>query len=232
MRRHGTFSSAPKRLIVANHVSWLDIPVLGSLEPMTFLAKKEVGSHWIGRTLVGLQGVVYVDRQRRFGIPSVNARMVEVMRARCSIVLFAEATTGDGNRLRHFRSSHFEAARLAAFSDNEGHTIIQPVYLHYSKIAGLPIVRWLRPRFAWYGDMTFFPHLLQHLQGGGVTCDVFCGDPIRVLPDMNRKTAARLTELAVRELAWRARSVNVGYSPGPGKHLNKELLSGDRNCTK
>jgi 1-acyl-sn-glycerol-3-phosphate acyltransferase len=45
VRRRGAFSSETKRLIVANHVSWLDIPVLGSLEPISFLAKKEIGDH-------------------------------------------------------------------------------------------------------------------------------------------------------------------------------------------
>ncbi len=213
VRRYGTFSSAPKRLVVANHVSWLDIPVLASLEPMSFLAKKEVGDHRIGRQLVSLQGVVYVDRQRRSSIPLVNARMVEAMRAGCAVVLFAEATTGDGNRLLPFRSSHFEAAQLAACSDNEGQAVIQPVFLHYSSMAGLPIARSLRPRVAWYGDMTFLPHFLQYVRRGGVTCDVYFADPIRVLPDMDRKTAARLTEAAVRELAARARCGNAAILP-------------------
>ena len=217
VRRHGTFSSAPKQLIVANHVSWLDIPVLASLEPMSFLAKKEVGDRRVGRELAALQGVVYVDRQRRSAIPSVNARMAEAMRAGCAVVLFAEATTGDGNRLLRFRSSHFEAARLAAGTDNEGPAVIQPVYLHYSSIAGLPLARSLRPRIAWYGDMRFLPHFLQYARGGGVTCDVYCGDPIRVLPDMNRKTAARLTEAAVRELASRARCGNAPILPAQEK---------------
>ena len=120
VRRHGTFSSAPKQLIVANHVSWLDIPVLGSLEPMSFLAKKEIGDHPVGRELVAMQGVVYVDRRRRSCIPAVNARMVETMRAGSPVVLFAEATTGDGNRLLRFRSSHFEAIRLAACGGQRG----------------------------------------------------------------------------------------------------------------
>ncbi len=107
VRRHGEFSSDAIRLIVANHVSWLDIPVLASLLPMSFLAKKEIGDHPVGRALVAMQGVVYVDRGRRSCIPSVNARMAETMRAGSPVVLFAEATTGDGNRLLRFRSSHF-----------------------------------------------------------------------------------------------------------------------------
>lgn len=213
VRRHGTFRPAPKRLIVANHVSWLDIPVLASLEPMSFLAKKEIGEQSLLRELVALQGVVYVDRSRRFAIPAVNARMVEAMGAGSAVVLFAEATTGDGNRLLRFRSSHFEAVRLAACSHNEGSAVIQPVYLHYSSIAGLPIRRWRRPRVAWYGDMTFFPHFLQYTDGAGVVCDVYCGCPIRVLPGMDRKTAARLTEAAVRQLAARAHAGKATILP-------------------
>jgi lyso-ornithine lipid O-acyltransferase len=206
VRRHGSLGSAPKRLIVANHVSWLDIPVLGSLGPMSFLAKKEIGDHPIGRALVAMQGVVYVDRRRRSAIPAVNACIAETMSAGAAVVLFPEATTGDGNRLLRFRSSHFEAVRLVACSDNEDPAIIQPIYIDYSRIAGLPVVRSQRPRIAWYGDMAFLPHLFRYCRGGGVTCDVYCGQPIGILPDMDRKTAARLAEAAVRELASRARS--------------------------
>jgi len=204
VRSHGEVCASGARLIVANHVSWLDIPVLGSLAPMSFLAKKEVGEHPVGRELVAMQGVVYVDRERRRCIPEVNARMVETMRAGSPVVLFAEATTGDGNRLLRFRSSHFEAVRAAAASS--GGATIQPVYLHYSRLAGLPLPRFLRARVAWYGDTTFLPHFVRFVRGAGVTCDVHWGESIRVTPDMDRKTAARRTEAAVRRLAREARA--------------------------
>jgi len=204
VRRHGELSAEGRRLIVANHVSWLDIPVLGSLAPMSFLAKKEIGAHPVGRQLVAMQGVVYVDRERRRCIPEVNAGMAEAMSAGSPVVLFAEATTGDGNRLLGFRSSHFEAIRQAARLDNQSPAFVQPVYLHYSRLAGLAMGRFQRPRVAWYGDMAFMPHLRRYLGGGGVTCDVYCGEPIRVRPDMDRKTAARLTATEVRRLATEA----------------------------
>jgi 1-acyl-sn-glycerol-3-phosphate acyltransferase len=203
VRQHGEFSPAGRQLIVANHVSWLDIPILGSLRPMSFLAKKEIGNHWVGRELVALQGVVYVDRQRRRGIPEVNARMAAAMSAGAPVVLFAEATTGDGNRLLRFRSSHFEAIRLAA--GGGGETVVQPVYLAYSRMSGLPIARAERPIVAWYGDMRFLGHLLRYARTAGVNCDVYCGTPIAITPDMNRKAIARLTEAAVRALARQAR---------------------------
>ena len=169
-------------MIVSNHVSWLDIPVLGSLEPMCFLAKKEIGDHFASRGIVALQGVVYVDRRRRSCIPSVNASMAEAMGAGSSVVLFAEGTTSDGNRLLPFRSSHFEAVRLTPSSPDEDNPVIQPIYVAYSRLGGLPIGRRERPYIAWYGDMTFLPHFFQFVRRGALTCDVYLGKPIQVSP--------------------------------------------------
>ncbi len=181
VRAHGAPTAGARRLIVANHVSWLDIPVLGSLAPMSFLAKKEIGDHRLGRELVALQGAIYVDRGRRRCIPEVNARIAGAMRSGASVVLFAEATTGDGNRLLRFRSSHFEAIRQAATAAEPAY--IQPVYLHYSRLGGLPMGRLERPRVAWYGDMTFLPHFYRFAAGGGATCDVYWGARSRRRPD-------------------------------------------------
>ena len=119
-------------------------------------------------------------------------------------MLFAEATTGDGNRLLKFRSSHFEAARMAA---RDGDAVVQPVFLHFTRLDGISMTRRERPTIAWYGDMLFLPHLLGIIRSGGVACDVYFGDPIRVADFSDRKALARATEAAVRNLAeaaWRA----------------------------
>jgi 1-acyl-sn-glycerol-3-phosphate acyltransferase len=191
-----------RRLIVANHVSWLDILALGAMEPMAFLAKKEIGASRWTRWLVELQGVVYVDRQRRRCIPAVNADMSRRMAAGQSIVLFAEATTSDGTRVLRFRSSHFEAARRAG-------AYVQPVYLDYRALAGLAATRHDRTTPAWYGDMTFLPSLGRVLQSGGVSCDVWYGEPIPSDAAPDRKALARQVEAATRALKARARSAAV-----------------------
>ena len=206
-RRFGTPSAAAKRLIVANHVSWLDIPVLGAMEPMTFLAKKEIGGPFLGRQAALLQGVVFVDRQRRRTIPKVNDEMAEAMRAGEPLVLFAEATTSDGNRLLRFRSSHFQAI-LEAREKGGGDAFVQPVFLYYRRIAGMPIARIDRPTFAWYGEMTFIPHLWRMIFSGGIACDVYYGDPLPVGADQDRKFLARAAEQAVRRLAKQAREAD------------------------
>ncbi len=201
VRVHGR-PAAGRRLIVANHVSWLDILTLGSIEPMTFLAKKEIGAPALGGRLARLQGIIFVDRGRRRCIPSVNAEMARAMAEGEPVVLFAEATTGDGNRILPFRSSHFEAVRQAAAA---GAAAIQPVFLDYSRIGGLPVARRDRPLFAWYGETTFMPHFRRFVAVGPTRCDVHYGPPIPVSAEMGRKILARRTEVEVRALAGAAR---------------------------
>ena len=204
LRVHGQASDMRPQLVVPNHVSWLDIVVLGAVRPTEFLAKKEVGQSAFGRFLVGLQGAVYIDRGRRTKIPTVNAEIAKRMRAGAAVVLFAEATTNDGNRLLRFKSSHFEAPRIVL--DGTLHSsIIQPIFIAYSRRGGLPLGRAERPLVAWYGDMKFFNHLWRFLLAGRVACDVYCGQPLYVHRGEHRKALARRTEQAVRALAEKAR---------------------------
>jgi 1-acyl-sn-glycerol-3-phosphate acyltransferase len=198
VRRFGAPGPAG-RLIVANHVSWLDIPALGAIEPMAFLAKREVGASVWTRWLVDLQGVVYVDRARKRCIPAVNAAMARRMASGAPVVLFAEATTSDGVRVLPFRSSHFEAARQAR-------AFVQPVYLDYRRFGGMSATRRGKAKAAWYGDMAFLPSLFAVVACYGVTCDVYYGEPIASDGQSDRKALARRAEAAIRDLkhkAWR-----------------------------
>ena len=137
VRRHGTLSAAANQLIVANHVSWMDIPVLASLAPMSFLAKKEIGANLAGRELAALQGVVYVDRARRSCIPEVNGKMVETMRSGSPIVLFSR---GDD---RGRQSAH--AFPIVAFrghsASRRGRRCVHPADLSRLFASGRPADR-------------------------------------------------------------------------------------------
>lgn len=181
---------APMRgaLLAANHVSWLDIVALGALAPVTFVAKSELGPNAAARAFLALQGVVFVERARRLSIPAANAAIASALARGERIVLFAEATTGDGNRILPFRSSHFEAARTA-------NALVQPVTISYPRCAGLPVTRVERPTIAWYGDMTFAPHLWTVLRAGRLTCRVKFAEAVK---GESRKALARQAEKVVR----------------------------------
>jgi len=131
------------RLIAAN-VSWLDILALCSVEPVCFLAKREVEAWPVVSTFARLQETVFTDRHRRRTIPAANAAMAQRMLAGRPTLLFPEGTTGDGSALHKFHSSHFAAARdLLATASGIETVCVQPVAIRYSS-----------PAAAWLGDAT------------------------------------------------------------------------------
>ncbi|HEY8006238.1 MAG TPA: lysophospholipid acyltransferase family protein [Methylocella sp.] len=175
------------RLIAANHVSWLDILAFCSVEPVCFLAKREIGAWPLISTFARLQETVFVDRQRRHAIPSTNAAMAQRMLSGRPMLLFPEATTGDGTALRKFHSSHFAAARdlLSAASGVE-RVLVQPVAIRYST-----------PAAAWFGDATLLPHIWSVLKGEPIRCDLIFGKPFPYERGDDRKIAASRAASAV-----------------------------------
>ena len=150
-------------------------------------------------TLARLQNTVFVERLRIRDIPAVNARIAQRLHAGEPVVLFAEATTGDGTRVKRFHSSHFAAARdLMANHGKCAHVLVQPVALAYVRRNGLPLGRAGRAALAWYGDMTLLPHLWTLLRGGPIDCEIIFAAPLIYERGANRKHVARLAELAVR----------------------------------
>ena len=97
-------------MLVANHVSWLDIYVLNALCPAHFVAKSEVG-RW---PLIGLfarrSGTVFIDRARKRDILRVNAELANLMRAGSIIAVFPEGTTTEGDSVLTFRPPLLQAA--------------------------------------------------------------------------------------------------------------------------
>jgi 1-acyl-sn-glycerol-3-phosphate acyltransferase len=174
---HGTPIRRGARLLAANHVSWLDILALSSVEPVCFLAKKEVASWPVVSTFVRLQETVLIDRQRRRAIPGVNATMARRMLAGRSMLLFPEGTTGDGVSLKKFKSSHFASARdLLAEAVGIEQVAVQPIAIRYSSRSA-----------AWHGDATLLPHVWSLLKGEPLRCDLVFGEPLPYCRGANRK---------------------------------------------
>ena len=156
-----------------------------------------------------LQGIVFVDRQRKRGVPEVNANMARAMREREPVLL---VRGGDDQRRQSPAAISIVALRGDSAADAPRRraeyrgAVVQPVFLHYSRVAGLPVARADRPIVAWYGDMTFLPHLWRLLRAGGRLAKSIYGDPIPARASADRKLLARETERAVRRLAERARA--------------------------
>lgn len=180
-------------LILANHVSWLDIAIIGALTPVSFVAKSEVSGWPLIRTLARLQRTIFVDRARKTATGGVNAAITERLAAGDTIVLFAEGTTGDGLRALPFRSALLGALEKDAASPVR----LQPLAIAYVRRNGLPVIRSDRPAIAWYGDMALAPHLAAFLRGGPVDVLVRWCEPIGS-GAQDRKAAASAAEATVR----------------------------------
>jgi 1-acyl-sn-glycerol-3-phosphate acyltransferase len=192
----GTPPGNAPTIVLSNHVSWLDIPVIGSLHPLSFIAKSEIEGWPVVGTLARLQRSVFIDRQRRKSTAEVNDALAHRLVKGEVIVLFAEGTTSDGNRLLPFRSSLVGAAQTALMHDSVEHVFLQPLAISYTRRNGLPVTRRERPFIAWYGDMDLAPHLKMFIRGIPLDVVVTWGEPIPF--NGNRKQATTLAEAEVR----------------------------------
>jgi 1-acyl-sn-glycerol-3-phosphate acyltransferase len=206
--RRGRQSRRRPTLYVANHVSYLDISVLGALIQGAFVAKSEVRSWPLFGFLATLQDTIFVAR-----IPLRTARHRDEMACRLaagqSLILFPEGTSGDGNRVLPFRSALFSVARS---QPGEESLVVQPVSIAYTKLDDLPLGRYLRPLCAWYGDMDLAPHLWQLAGLGPITVVVRFHSPVTLSELGSRKALANHCQ---DEVARGVAAALTGRKPRP-----------------
>jgi 1-acyl-sn-glycerol-3-phosphate acyltransferase len=191
-------------LVVANHVSWLDIPVLSAVAPVSFIAKKEVGGWPFVGSLARLQRTVFVDRERRLAVGETTSEMLARLRAGDCLILFAEGTSNDGNRVLPFRSSLFAAVEADRHDDPHAQDIVvQTLAIAYTGRHGIALDRFDRPGIAWYGDMEIAGHVWELLKSGPLDVEIIIGEPVRLADAGHRKLLARRTEMEVRNTVAR-----------------------------
>jgi 1-acyl-sn-glycerol-3-phosphate acyltransferase len=188
-------------LVVANHTSWLDIPVITSVAPVVFVAKSEVASWPLVGLLAKLQRSIFVERRRRHKTGETNARIAQYLADGDTVVLFGEGTSSDGNRVLPFRSALVGAARDALETLDHGQRVfIQPLSVAYTRLQGLPMGRQHRPAASWYGEEPLFPHLMSVIKHGAFDVVVTWGEPVIYEPEADRKEIARSLQATVRRL--------------------------------
>lgn len=115
-------------LLVANHISWLDVPLLATVRPARMLAKKEIRA-WPVAGAVAARGVVLIDRERLRALPDTVGRLASALRAGAAIGVFPEGSTWCGRAQGTFSRAAFQAALDAGVP-------VQPVRLRYRRADG------------------------------------------------------------------------------------------------
>lgn len=124
LRLSGSAPQAGGVLLVANHISWLDIPLLAAVRPARMLAKREIRQWPVAGALVAGGGAVFIDRDRLRALPGTVDQLAAVLRAGGAVGVFPEGSTWCGRAQGTFRRAAFQAALDADVP-------VQPVRLRY-----------------------------------------------------------------------------------------------------
>ena len=135
-------------LLVSNHLSYLDILVLVSLMPAVFVAKSEVKSWPVFGWFASLAGTLFVVRTRRTDVSRMNAEIEKTLDGGDVLVLFPEGTSWNGSEVLPFKSSLLEPIVGSKHPLTVAH-------ISYEIADGD-----MANDICYWGDMTFFPHLL------------------------------------------------------------------------
>lgn len=202
-------------IFVANHVSYLDIPVLGAVINPTFVAKREVAGWpalgWLART----NGTIFVERARCRAHGQCRT-LNERLGAGDSLLFFPEGTSSAGERVLPFKSALFAAAERRV---GDVEIRVQPVTVAYIRYRdGRRLSGALRDRYAWYGDMTLVDHLYAVFGLEGADIEVMFHEPVRASCFPSRKELARHCHAEIARGLAAARRQNPGAAAS-GVHI-------------
>jgi 1-acyl-sn-glycerol-3-phosphate acyltransferase len=203
VRVHGERSAVIPTLYVCNHVSYLDIEVLGGLIPGSFVAKAEVATWPFFSTLAKAQRTIFIER--RTGKTSTSRdEMMNRLNTGDNLMLFPEGTSSDGTRVLPFRSALFGVAQLRR---DDKPIVVQSVAISYTRLDGIPLGRYWRPLFAWFGDLDLVPHLWQMVCLGETEAVVTFFPPVDIDRLGDRK---KLAEHCFHQVSFGVQSANSG----------------------
>jgi 1-acyl-sn-glycerol-3-phosphate acyltransferase len=181
-------------LIVANHISWLDIFVINAVHPCRFVAKAEIRAWPVLGWLVAQAGTVFIARGNRRDLRHIFKGLVDALAERRRVAFFPEGTTASQGTLLPFHANLFEAAIDAAVP-------VQPVALAYLDGAG-----------AWHtavdytGETTFVDSIVRILGGEPVTARLACLAPIPAAGAHRRELAQAAHDAIADALGQGART--------------------------
>lgn len=152
-------------LLLANHVSWLDIVVMNATRPSHFVAKSEIRRWPVIGMLARRNGSIFIERGRRHAVHDVIRQMVEQLRAGEVCSVFPEGTTSDGSAVLPFHANLIESAI-------EAPAPIVPLTLRYLE-HGRPSTR-----AAYVGDNSLFDSVVNVLSAPGLSVRVIVGEAL------------------------------------------------------
>ncbi len=186
----GEVSKLRPLMLVANHSSYLDIFVLGSIVPLSFTPKLEIRSWPIVGFFCVLADCIFIER-RPADMQRAQAEMGARLNTGKVLALFPEGTTGDGFNVMPFKSGFLNLV--------EAHDLpLQPVSIAYTHIGDMPLSATNREQVAWIGEASFVTHFWRLLKFPSVRVHVTCYAVERIANYEDRKALAKACETIIR----------------------------------
>lgn len=179
------------RLIVANHVSSADILILSSLAPSVFVTSVELGNAFLVGMIARCGGSIFVERRRVTGLKREIDEICRTIKDGLDVALFPEGTTSNGDSVRPFKNSLFDAAIKTGVD-------VLPVCIKYKKVNGRRIDSSNRDSVYFYGGMNFFAHALRFLSNRDVDVEVRVLTPIKASSRVSRKDLAAICHKEIK----------------------------------
>lgn len=181
-----------KGLLVANHLSYLDILAISTVTPAVFVSKAEVRRWPLFGWFASCAGTVFVERERRTHVGQVNREIAAALADGALVVLFPEGTSSNGQTVLPFRTSLLEPAAA-------GNHEISVAWLHYELEPGDGDAA---NEICYWGDHHFVSHLIRLAGKKSIRATIRFGQFQRTTDD--RKELAKQLHAAVSELKARS----------------------------
>jgi 1-acyl-sn-glycerol-3-phosphate acyltransferase len=184
--------SAKPQLILSNHLSYLDVPIILACYPSLFVTSVEVRETPVLGFFCALSQCIFVERRKKSQLPEEIAKLKQVFAQGFRLGLFPEGTSSNGSSVLAFRKS------LLAAADQE--ISILPLCINYRSIDGVPISQKNRDTVCWYGTMDFLPHFIKLLQTKEICVDLMHAEMLQTEPGVDRKQIADQAYAAITNL--------------------------------
>ncbi|MDN3026973.1 lysophospholipid acyltransferase family protein [Streptomyces sp. S.PB5] len=182
VRVTGTAAPTGGLLLVANHISWLDIPLLAAVRPARMLAKREI-RQWPVAGALAARGALFIDRERLRALPDTVARIARSLRDGHAVAVFPEGSTWCGRAHGTFRRAVFQAALDAGAP-------VQPVHLRYRLDGGTAAST--APAFV--GEDTLLASVWRVVSARGLVAEVEVRDVIPAGVHADRRSLAEAAQ--------------------------------------
>lgn len=184
-------------MVVANHVSYLDILVFADVLSPVFVSKSEVKSWPLFGFFAKLSSTIFVEREKRSKVLEQASELERIVKTGTRLVLFPEGTTTNGDEILNFRSSLFEPVV-------KNQWVVVPAAFRYRCKGGDP-----RNEVYWWGDATLAGHLALLLQLDVVRVDVVFGSAMarvterkQLAVELREKVLALKAQLDIEPPTW------------------------------